>query len=166
MPLRRFAAAMVEAHPAHEKFLTWLQRIKKGADSGLVSVHSVAEFIRHPDHNADEAPISPIAAHELIQRNVFDICEVAPLSARENAEAIRSNYKNGQLQWLGAPSVEIENRRILVSVANDGQALPQVNIANLLSRTRGSLGRKMTAEEIDANVRTMRDEWTREWERP
>ena len=75
-------------------------------------------------------------------------------------------YKNGQLQWLGAPPVEIENRRVLVSIADDGQALPQVNIANLLSRTRGSLGCKMTTDEIDADVRAMRDEWTREWERP
>ena len=75
-------------------------------------------------------------------------------------------YKNGQLQWLGAPPVEIENRRILVSLADDGQTLPQVNIANLLSRTRGCLGGKMTTDEIDADVRAMRDEWTREWERP
>ena len=75
-------------------------------------------------------------------------------------------YKNGQLQWLGAPPVEIENRRVFVSIANDGQALPQVNIAILLSRTRGSLGCKMTTDEIDADVRAMRDEWTREWERP
>jgi len=26
-------AAMVEAHPAHEKSLPWLQQIKKGSDS-------------------------------------------------------------------------------------------------------------------------------------
>jgi hypothetical protein len=75
-------------------------------------------------------------------------------------------YKNGQLQWPGAPPVEIENRRILVSLADVGQTLPQVNIANLLSRTRGCLGCKMTTDGIDADVRTMRDEWTKEWERP
>lgn len=73
-------------------------------------------------------------------------------------------YKRGQLQWIGVPPVEIENRRVLVSIADDGQVLQQVNIANLLSRTRNSLGCKMTTEEIDADVRAMRDEWVREWE--
>lgn len=73
-------------------------------------------------------------------------------------------YKRGQLQWIGVPPAEIENRRVLISIADEGQVLQQVNIANLLSRTRNSLGCKMTTEEIDADVRAMRDEWVREWE--
>jgi len=37
-------AAMVESHPAHERSLSWLQRIKKGSDTGLVSAHTIAEL--------------------------------------------------------------------------------------------------------------------------
>lgn len=37
-------AAMVEAHPAHERALPWLQRVEAGIDSGVVAAHSVAEL--------------------------------------------------------------------------------------------------------------------------
>jgi predicted nucleic acid-binding protein len=64
-------AAMGEAHPAHEKSLPWLQRIKKGSDSGLVSAHSVAELYAILTTLPMKPRISPIVAYDLIQRNVF-----------------------------------------------------------------------------------------------
>ncbi|MGH3085927.1 MAG: hypothetical protein ACRDSJ_01250 [Rubrobacteraceae bacterium] len=32
-------AGMVEAHPAHERALPWLARVKAGTNSGIVAAH-------------------------------------------------------------------------------------------------------------------------------
>ena len=74
-------------------------------------------------------------------------------------------YKNGQLQWIYPPPVAIENGRVMVSLAGEGDKPRAINITLLLSRTRGSLGRRMTMEEIDTDISAMRDEWTRKWDR-
>jgi hypothetical protein len=73
-------------------------------------------------------------------------------------------YKNGQLQWIYPPPVAIENRRVMVSLADEEDEPKAINITKLLSQTRGSLGRRMTMEEIDREVSDMRDEWTRKWD--
>ena len=73
-------------------------------------------------------------------------------------------YKNGQLQWIYPPPVAIENRRVLVSLAEEEDEPKAINITKLLSQTRGRLGRRMTMEEIDRDVSDMRDEWTRKWD--
>ena len=70
-------------------------------------------------------------------------------------------YKKGQLQWIGSPPMVIENRRVMVSLADEGDEPKSTNVPKLLSETRGILGDRMTMEDIDADIRTMRDEWTR-----
>ncbi len=35
-------AAMVEAHPMHERALPWLQRVKEKTITGIVAAHSIA----------------------------------------------------------------------------------------------------------------------------
>lgn len=74
-------------------------------------------------------------------------------------------YKNGQLQWICPPPAAIENRRVMVSLADEEDEPKSTNITMLLSQTRGSLGRRMTMEEIDTDISTMRDEWIRKWDR-
>ena len=74
-------------------------------------------------------------------------------------------YKNGQLQWIYPPPVAIENRRVMVSLADEVDESKAINITMLLNQTRGSLGRRMTMEEIDTDISAMRDEWTRKWDR-
>ena len=74
-------------------------------------------------------------------------------------------YKNGQLQWLCPPPVAIENRRVVVLLADEGDEPKSINVTKLLSETRGILGGRMTMEDIDTDIRTMRDEWTRKWDR-
>ena len=61
--------------------------------------------------------------------------------------------------------MEFENRRVMVLLADEEYESKSINIAMLLSQTRGSLGRHMTMEEIDTDIGTMRDEWTRKWDR-
>lgn len=74
-------------------------------------------------------------------------------------------YKNGQLQWIYPPPVAFENRRVMVLLADEEDKPKSIDITMLLSQTRGSLGRLMTMEEIDKDISTMRDEWTRKWDR-
>ena len=74
-------------------------------------------------------------------------------------------YKKGQLQWIGPPPMMIENRRVMVLLADEVDESKTINITMLLNQTRGSLGRRMTVEEIDTDISTMRDEWTRKWDR-
>lgn len=74
-------------------------------------------------------------------------------------------YKNGQLQWIGSPPVVIENRRVMVLLADEGDDPKSINIPKLLNQTRGSLGRRITMGDIDSDILAMRDEWTREWDR-
>lgn len=87
-------AAMVEAHPAHEKALPWLQRIKKGSDTGLVSAHSVAELYAILTTLPMKPRISPVVAYDLIQRNVYELCEVLPLSAEDYGTIIKHLSEN------------------------------------------------------------------------
>lgn len=73
-------------------------------------------------------------------------------------------YKNGHLQWIYPPPVAIENRRVVVLLADEVDESKPINITMLLNQTRGSLGRRMTMEEIDTDISSMRDEWTRKWD--
>jgi len=88
-------AAMIEAHPAHEKALPWLQRIKQGADSGLVSAHSIAELYAILTTLPMKPRISPAIAYDLIRRNVLDLCEVATLSAEDYSTLIKDLSEEG-----------------------------------------------------------------------
>jgi hypothetical protein len=74
-------------------------------------------------------------------------------------------YKNGQIQWICPPPLAIENRSATVLLSDEGDEPKSININMLLSQTRWSLGRRMTMEEIDTDVSSMRDEWTRKWDR-
>lgn len=74
-------------------------------------------------------------------------------------------YKKGQLQWIGLPPMAIENRRVMVRLAEEGEEPNSINIPILLSQTRGIIGDGMTMEDIDTEIRTMWEEWTRKWDR-
>lgn len=88
-------AAMVESHPAHEKSLPWLQRIKKGSDTGLVSAHTVAELYAILTTLPMKPRISPIVAYGLIKHNVFELCEVLPLTAEDYNAVIKHLSEGG-----------------------------------------------------------------------
>jgi len=76
-------AAMVEAHPAHERALPWLQRIKAGTDVGVVAAHTIAELYAVLSVLPVQPRISPAIANKLIQQDVFDICEIVTLSEQD-----------------------------------------------------------------------------------
>lgn len=81
-------AAMVEAHPVHMGALPWLQRVKDGTDIGFVAAHSIAELYAILTTLPVQPRIAPDIARRLIRKNVFESCEVVPLSVEDYAAVI------------------------------------------------------------------------------
>jgi predicted nucleic acid-binding protein len=73
-------AAMVEAHPMHQRALPWLQRVQAGLDVGIIATHSIAELYAVLTKLPIRPRISPAVARRLIQQNVLEICRVVSLS--------------------------------------------------------------------------------------
>lgn len=73
-------AAMVPTHPEHARSLPWLQRIKVGADVGVISAHTLAEVYSVLTSLPHRPRISPSVAQQLIQRNILPVFEVVALS--------------------------------------------------------------------------------------
>jgi predicted nucleic acid-binding protein len=81
-------AALVEAHPAHERALPWLQRIRDGTDAGVISAHSFAELYSILTTLPVRPRISPVIAQQLIASNIRGIFEVVPLSSDDYTSVI------------------------------------------------------------------------------
>ncbi|MFQ5796842.1 MAG: type II toxin-antitoxin system VapC family toxin [Candidatus Bipolaricaulia bacterium] len=73
-------AAMVEAHPAHERALPWLQRAKRKEVTTVVASHTLAELYAILTRLPVQPPISPAVAWQLIRENVLAALEVVSLS--------------------------------------------------------------------------------------
>ena len=75
-------------------------------------------------------------------------------------------YSHGYLRWINQapPEPEKEMRVVVVMDIHPEPQKTQENIRELLRRTRGSMGKGKTLDEIDAEICTMRNEWKREWE--
>lgn len=82
-------AAMVEAHPAHERALPWLQRVKSETDVGFVAAHSIAELYAILSILPVQPRISSVTANQLIRQNVLDICKVVSLSVQDYTRIIK-----------------------------------------------------------------------------
>ncbi len=81
-------AASVESHPAHERALPWLQRIKSGADTGVVAAHSIAEVYASLTKPKFRPTITPAVARQAIQENILSCCRVVALSAADYADLL------------------------------------------------------------------------------
>jgi len=81
-------AALVEAHPAHERGMFWLRRVTGGTDQGLVAAHSVAELYSILTTLPVQPRISSADARELIQRNIVQALEIISLSSDDYVKVI------------------------------------------------------------------------------
>jgi predicted nucleic acid-binding protein len=81
-------AAMLEAHPVHEKALPWLQRVKDGTHEGFVAAHSIAELYSILTTLPVRPRIPPVVAQRLILQDVIASCSVVPLSGEDYAAVI------------------------------------------------------------------------------
>ncbi|MGD2089831.1 MAG: PIN domain-containing protein [Candidatus Aminicenantes bacterium] len=82
-------AAMVEAHPAHDRALPWMQKVKAGTDVGIVAAHSIAELYAVLSILPVQPRISPAIANKLIQQDVFEICEIVTLTNQDYNKIIK-----------------------------------------------------------------------------
>jgi predicted nucleic acid-binding protein len=81
-------AALVEPHPAHDRALPWLQRIRDGSAAGVISAHSLAELYSILTTLPVRPRISPVTAQQLIRSNIHSTFEVVSLSADDYASVI------------------------------------------------------------------------------
>jgi len=76
-------AAFLRQHVFHERARRVLERVRSGADHGIISAHSVAEvyavLTRLP--GADRVPA--LAVQQLLEANVGTVFETVALTARE-----------------------------------------------------------------------------------
>jgi hypothetical protein len=75
-------------------------------------------------------------------------------------------YSHGRLNWINQapPDPDKETRVVVVIEMRQESPEYQESIQELLRRTRGSMEKGKTLDEIDKEIRVMRDEWKREWE--
>lgn len=81
-------AAMVEAHPAHERGKAWFNRVTSGTDKGLVAAHSLAELYSILTTLPVTPPISASDAKQLIQKNVAEKLEIVSLSSEDYLQVV------------------------------------------------------------------------------
>jgi predicted nucleic acid-binding protein len=81
-------AAMVEAHPAHDKGLMWLKRATSGGEKGLVAAHSLAELYAILTTLPVQPSISPADAQQLIRQNIVEKLEIVPLSSQDYVQVL------------------------------------------------------------------------------
>jgi predicted nucleic acid-binding protein len=79
---------MVESHPAHERALPWLQRVKAGSDAGLVAAHSLAELYAILTTLPVQPRLTPAVVLHLIKSNILGTFEVVYLSDSDYAAVI------------------------------------------------------------------------------
>lgn len=81
-------AAMVEAHPAHERGKAWFNQVTSGTDKGLVAAHSLAELYSILTTLPVTPPISASDAKQLIQKNVAEKLEIVSLSSEDYLQVV------------------------------------------------------------------------------
>lgn len=82
-------AAIVEAHPLHERSLPWLQKGRDGRVELTVAAHSLAELFAVLSTYPTRPRISPGIAARLVRENVSASARLVPLSAGDYDAAIR-----------------------------------------------------------------------------
>ena len=105
-------AALVEAHPAHERGKTWFKRVTSGTDKGLVAAHSLAELYAILTTLPVQPPISASDAQQLIQQNVAEKLEIVPLSSQDYLQVVE------QLSEIGIVGGATYDALILRAAAN------------------------------------------------
>lgn len=81
-------AAMVEAHPAHERGKAWFNRVTSGTDKGVVAARSLAELYSILTTLPVTPPISASDAKQLIQKNVAEKLESVSLSSEDYLQVV------------------------------------------------------------------------------
>ena len=76
-------AAMIEAHPQHERCLDWLQRAHASKLEFLTAAHTLAELYAVLSSYPARPQLSPTVAARLVRENVVAAARIVALSASD-----------------------------------------------------------------------------------
>jgi predicted nucleic acid-binding protein len=105
-------AALVDAHPAHERGMSWFKRVVSGTDKGLVAAHSLADLYAILTTLPVQPAISALDAQQLIQKNIAEKLEIVPLSPQDYVQVVE------QLSEIGVVGGATYDALILRAAAN------------------------------------------------
>jgi predicted nucleic acid-binding protein len=88
-------AALVKAHPVHERAVSWLKRAKTGEVSMAISAHTLAELYAVLTTLPVSPRISPDMAWRLINENIEKTVVVVPLGTEDYIKTIRQLKDGG-----------------------------------------------------------------------
>jgi len=88
-------AALVKAHPVHERAVSWLKRAKTGEVIMTISSHTLAELYAVLTTLPVSPRISPDMAWRLINENIEKTATVVPLDTEDYIETIRQLKAGG-----------------------------------------------------------------------
>lgn len=88
-------AAMVEAHPGHQRALPWLQRVKRRELTAIVAAHSLAELYAVLTSLPIQPRLSPLLVERLIRENVLSAVTVVALSAQDHQALLEHIAREG-----------------------------------------------------------------------
>jgi hypothetical protein len=74
-------------------------------------------------------------------------------------------YEDGNLRWVREQPAARRMKVIVTVLEEETDAQRVVTRKALLERTKGCVKPGKSLEEIDADIRRMRDEWQREWDK-
>lgn len=74
-------------------------------------------------------------------------------------------YEDGRLEWVRERPAAKRMKVIVTVLEDDTDARSVVSTKEFLERTKGCVRPGKSLEEIDADIRQMRDEWQREWDK-
>ncbi len=88
-------AALVKAHPVHERAVSWLKRAKTGEVIMTISSHTLAELYAVLTTLPVSPRISPDMAWRLINENIEKTATVVPLDTEDYIETLRQLKAGG-----------------------------------------------------------------------
>jgi predicted nucleic acid-binding protein len=88
-------AALVEAHPMHQRAFPWLKQAKEKNFELIVAGHTVAELYAVLSTLPTKPRISPTVAWKLIHENVETAARIVPLTAAEYSSTIKKISEMG-----------------------------------------------------------------------
>jgi hypothetical protein len=74
-------------------------------------------------------------------------------------------YEDGKLRWVREQPDARRMKVIVTVLEEETDAQHAVTRKKLLERAKGCVRPAKSLEEIDADVRQMRDEWQRDWDK-
>ncbi len=74
-------------------------------------------------------------------------------------------YEDGKLRWIREQPASKKMRVLVTVLEEETDAATPAALKAMLERAKGCVRPRKSIEEIDADIREVRAEWEREWDR-